>query len=89
MRVTFLLVVAAAATSATPLPQLAGKFFSGAVNTIGLACAFQQEECQKMGDALKHGVTKVGGRPVDAKEGDRIMKSGLHNGFGVAMLAVG
>ncbi|KAF3924715.1 hypothetical protein AA313_de0207647 [Arthrobotrys entomopaga] len=77
MRATFFIVTAAAFASATPLPQFVGKLATGAVNTIGLACAFQQEQCQNIGDAFKKGIGRTTGRPVSGGELDKILKGGL------------
>ncbi|KAK6342054.1 hypothetical protein TWF730_001536 [Orbilia blumenaviensis] len=45
--------------SAAPTPKPDGGIAAGVITAVGVACAFQAEQCQKVGDGIKNGVATV------------------------------
>ncbi|KAK6522231.1 hypothetical protein TWF281_002798 [Arthrobotrys megalospora] len=52
-----LLTATASFVSAAPIPD--GGLTAGVITAVGVACAFQAEQCQKVGDGIKNGVVEV------------------------------
>ncbi|KAJ6255894.1 hypothetical protein Dda_9353 [Drechslerella dactyloides] len=64
MRFSLFILAAAAAVSAAPLPKAAAGVGAAAVAVTGVACSFQAEQCQKIGNAVKDGIADVGAESV-------------------------
>ncbi|EGX49057.1 hypothetical protein AOL_s00079g278 [Orbilia oligospora ATCC 24927] len=67
---TIILSIFASTTliAAAPVPEPVVGAIAGAV--VGVGCAFQAEQCQKVGDGVKEGVKESGHRQWDAAKDD-------------------
>ncbi|KAK6330784.1 hypothetical protein TWF718_002984 [Orbilia javanica] len=63
MQFTTLLLTLLTSTTiitAAPVPSPDGGIAAGVITTVGVVCAFQAEQCQKVGDGIKNGIAEVG-----------------------------
>ncbi|KAF3177438.1 hypothetical protein TWF225_008426 [Orbilia oligospora] len=55
--ILFSLLASTTLINAAPIPD--GGITAGVITAVGVACAFQAEQCQKIGDGVKNGVVTV------------------------------
>ncbi|KAF3156109.1 hypothetical protein TWF751_002896 [Orbilia oligospora] len=55
--ILFSLLASTTLITAAPIPD--GGITAGVITAVGVACAFQAEQCQKIGDGVKNGVVTV------------------------------
>ncbi|KAF3212288.1 hypothetical protein TWF679_006060 [Orbilia oligospora] len=55
--ILFSLLASTTLITAAPIPD--GGITAGVITAVGVACAFQAEQCQKVGDGVKNGVVTV------------------------------
>ncbi|KAK6339307.1 hypothetical protein TWF718_008728 [Orbilia javanica] len=76
---SLLLTATAISASPVPSPQNWKKIGSGIVNTAGVICTFQGEQCQQIGDAVKNGIkdTLTKGPKLSETEANKVIQGGL------------
>ncbi|RVD90256.1 uncharacterized protein DFL_001231 [Arthrobotrys flagrans] len=82
--ILFSLLASTTLITAAPVPAPDG-IVAGAITAVGVACAFQAEQCQKIGDGVKGVITEAGQKKVESAREDGGIAATLGDAIGNVM----